>query len=145
MSISTFVAILVPILVAAITAVASIYALRLTKQKELEATWRAQKLEHYKALLNAMNGVVGADPSVESRVRFAQAANNVGLVASPEALASLKALLDHIATPGRRADGDRHDELLNVLMYAIRDDVGIDRGRAGDGFRFRLWGAGPRL
>lgn len=143
MSISTFVAILVPILVASITAVAGIYTLRLTKQRELEAMWRARKLEHYQTLLDAMNGVVGVSPPIENRARLAQAANNVGLVASPEVLAALQALLE-VARPDQPADSNRHDQLLNALMYAIRDDVGIDRGHAGEVFRFRLWGVGPR-
>lgn len=145
MNISTFVAILVPVLVATITAIAGVYTLRLTKQKELEATWRTHKLQHYRTLLDAMNGVVGKDPPMEGRVRFAQAANNVGLVASPEVLAALQALLDQVAAPTIPGDGNRQQELLTALIYAIRDDIGIDRGHGEKAFRFRLWGPGPGL
>ncbi len=52
-----------PILIAVISAVAGIFASALTffltKKKEREAEWRKQKLESYKELLSAMNGVVG--------------------------------------------------------------------------------------
>jgi hypothetical protein len=135
-----------PVLVALITATAGIVASALAyffaKQREREAEWRRQKLEHYKALLAGMNGVVGATPSGENKAIFAKAVNNVMLVASPVVLVALRSLLDEIAESNKNRENDNHDALMTELMYAIRDDVGIKPNRAGSEYEFRLWASG---
>lgn len=137
-----------PILVALITATAGIIASALTyyfaKQREREAEWRKHKLEHYKTLLTAMNGIVGETAPSENKVAFASAVNNVMLVASPEVLTALRAFLDEIAESNKSRDSERHDKLLTALMYAIRDDVGIKPNRADSTYQFRLWASGQR-
>jgi hypothetical protein len=114
----------------------------LTKKKELQAEWRKQKLESYKDLLSAMNGVVGNQSTLEARAIFSRAANNIMLVAPPPVLTSLRELLEEIGRQAQDHSSNRHDELLTDLMYAIRDDLGIRPNRAGDDFLFKLFAPG---
>ena len=131
-----------PVLVAVVSAAAGIFASAstffLTKKKEHQAEWRKQKLESYKELLSAMNGVTGKLPSIEARLRFAHAINHIMLVASPPVLVSLRTLLDEIARLNPNQGNNRHDDLLTELMYAIRGDLGIHPNRADRDFRFKL-------
>lgn len=137
-----------PVLVALITATAGIIASALTyyfaKQREREAEWRKHKLEHYKTLLTAMNGIVGETAPRDNKAAFVCAFNNVMLVASPAVLTSLRALLDEIAESNKSRDPERHDKPLTALMYAIHDDVGIKPNCAGSEFEFRLWASGKQ-
>lgn len=135
-----------PVLVAVISAAASLFASALTffltKKKEREAEWRKQKLESYKELLSSMNGAVGKQATFEARSRLAYMVNHIMLVGAPPVLVALRALLDEIAHHGPNLSSNRHDELLTELMYAIREDLGIEPNRADKDFQFKLWSAG---
>ncbi|WP_143277629.1 hypothetical protein [Bordetella genomosp. 10] len=80
-----------------------------TKQKEREAEWRKQKLDHYKEFMAALNDIVGPPPTTEEKVRFASAANNIFLVGSPSVLLALRGYLDETAqsNPNRRRQARR--------------------------------------
>lgn len=136
------------IAVAIITAVAGIFAsaltFYLTRQKEREAEWRAQKLVHYKQFMAALNAIVGPPPTTEERVTFANASNNIFLVGSPRVLVALRNYLDETADSNSNKEVDRHDELLTVLIFAIRDDIGIKPNQPTEPFEFRLWSGKPR-
>lgn len=137
-----------PILVAIVSAAAGVFASALTffltKRKEREAEWRKQKLESYKELISALSGIVGAPPP-EAKVRFAHIANHILLVATPAVLESLRDFLNETSDSNKNKGVDRHDELLTVLMYAIRDDLGIKPNRASPDFQFQLWSAGKNV
>jgi hypothetical protein len=137
----------VPIVVASITATAGLLASALTffltKAKEREVDWRAQKLEHYKAFLAALNAIVGPLALAEDRVRFANAANNISLIGSKEVLIALRAFLDVTADSRTPDDLDRHDELLTKLIIGIRKDIGIKGAPLPGDYEFRLWSGKP--
>lgn len=134
------------VLVAIISAAAGVFASALTffltKRKEREAEWRKQKLESYKELMSALSGLVGPNPQGQAKLRFAQIANHIILVATPAVLVSLRGFLDETSDSNKDKKVDRHDELLTVLMYAIREDLGIVPNHAPSDFQFRLWSAG---
>lgn len=135
------------IIVAFITVAGSIIAVAitsyLTKAKEREAEWRLAKLAHYKRFMTALSAIVGPTPSYEERVTFADAANDVFLVGSPAVLVALRNYLDETADSKATKEVDRHDELLTVLMFAIRDDLGRKPNRPDGPFEFRLWSGKP--
>ncbi len=137
----------VPIIVAIIAAITTIAAgaltFFLTKAKEREATWRSQKLDHYKAFMIALNAVVGPPPSLEDRVRFADASNNIFLVGSREVLVALRAFLDETADSKPQLDVSRHDQLLTALVVAIRKDIGLRDAEMPEGYLFHLWAGKP--
>lgn len=134
--------------VAIITAVAGVLVsaltFYLTRQKEREAEWRTQKLTHYKQFMAALNAIVGPPPTNEERIAFANAANNIFLVGSPRVLVALRHYLDETADSNRNREVDRHDELLTVLIFAIRDDIGIKPNEPDGSFEFRVWSGKPR-
>lgn len=137
------------VLVAVISAAAGIFASALTffltKRKEREAEWRKQKLESYKELVSALSGIVGTAPPSEAKVRFAHIANHILLVATPAVLIALRDYLDETSDSNKNKAAHRHDELLTVLMYAIREDLGIKPNKASSEFQFRLWAAGENV
>lgn len=137
-----------PIIVAIITAAAGLFASSLTffltKKKEREAEWRKQKLDHYKEFMAALNDIVGPPAPVEARVRFASAANNIFLVGSPAVLIALRGYLDETAESNTARRDDKHDEHLTKLIFAIRDDLGIEPNKPIPDYAFRLWAGRPR-
>ena len=130
------------IIVAIITVVGSIVAAAitsyLTKAKDREAEWRAVKLTHYKRFMTALSAIVGSKPTDAERIAFADAANDISLVGSPAVLVALRRYLDEQKVV------NRHDELLTVLMFAIRDDLGRKPNRPDEPFEFRMWSGKPK-
>jgi len=137
-----------PILVAIISAatglVASALTFYLTKKKEREAEWRKQKLDHYKEFMATLNEIVGPPASVDAKVRFASASNNIFLVGSPAVLLALRDYLDETAESNKSRSSDRHDDLLTKLIFSIRDDLGIEPNRPMGGYTVRMWAGRPR-
>lgn len=137
-----------PVIVAIITAaaglVASALTFFLTKKKEREAEWRKQKLDHYKEFMAALNDIVGPPAPVEAKVRFASAANNIFLVGSPAVLVALRGYLDETAESNTNRSNDKHDDLLTKLIFAVRDDLGIEPNKPMGDYTFRLWAGRPR-
>lgn len=134
----------VSIVVALITTgtglIASALTFYLTKKKERDAEWRKHKLEHYKAFMSAINGIVTKESTSEGRVRFAEAANNIWLIGSPGLVAELR---DYLIESGKPADRDyaEHDRILTKLIIEIRKDIGLAGACPGDDFTFMLWSA----
>lgn len=136
------------IIVAIITVVGSIVAAAitsyLTKAKDREAEWRAVKLTHYKRFMTALSAIVGPKPTDAERITFADAANDIFLVGSPAVLVALRGYLDETADSNTGKTLDRHDELLTVLIFAIREDLGRKPNRPDEPFEFRMWSGKPK-
>jgi hypothetical protein len=132
--------VIVAIISAAAVLVTSALTFFLTKAKERDAEWRKLKLEKYEELLTATSELAA---NKQSGQRFAKAANDVSLVASPQVLVALRAFLEPIITPAHSTlTNDRHDDLFTSLIYAIREDLGIKPSRAHPDFRLKLWKGG---
>ena len=134
------------ILVTVISAITSLavaaVTFSLTKQKEREAEWRKQKLEHYREFLDALSGTVGSDSTPEAQRRWAQATNTIGLVASQQVLLALQEFQNAIAHSNPKPSVEEHDRTLNQLMLAIRTDLNISPADDPETFSFRLWCSG---
>lgn len=133
--------IIVAIISAATAVVVSIATNYLARKRELENDWRKQRLEYYKEFITAINGVLEGRTTTEGKQRFAYAANNIFLVGSPRVLQTLRAYLDE---SGKNIEQQtKHDELLTELVFAIRDDLGIQPNRIKDGnYLVRIWSPG---
>lgn len=135
-----------PIIVATISAVASIFAATLTfwftKHKERETEVRKQKLEHYRDLINSFSGIVGSDSTLEGQKYFARACNNLSLIASQEVLIALQAFQHEIRKSNLEPSVERHDALLKKLMLAIRSDLGLAKKDDPEKLNFYLWCSG---
>jgi len=126
-----------PIVVVLIATAASAITFLLTKMKERETEWRKLRIDQYKELISAMSNVAG-NPSDEDRKRLALAANHVALYASPEVLRYLTQLLIAVAS----AQLERHDEILTLLMHAIRADLKVPGANQKSEITFKLWAVG---
>ncbi len=131
--------IVVAVIGAAAALVAPALSFFLTKQKEREAEWRTQKLDHYKAFMAALSAVVGPPAASEDRVKFANATNNISLVGSADVLVALRTFLKSTADSRTEEDLRLHDERLTKLIVAIRRDLAIEGTSLPQDYQFMLW------
>jgi hypothetical protein len=122
--------------------VASAVTIYLTKQKEREAAWRDKRLQYYEEFFAAGSGIVGDKALPVAKVRFANAVNNLHLIASNDVLKALHEFCDEIAESNRRREADRHDILWSRLVWEIRNDLKISPTDDASIFRARLWASG---
>lgn len=115
----------------------------LTKRREREVDWRRFKLEHYRAYITALSGVTQTTNSPENQRRYADAVNNLALVAPPDALRALYALQDELRADNPHASQETHDAKLSGLLRAIRRDVQPSTP-ADEGLVFRIFDPAPR-
>ncbi|MBV9840761.1 MAG: hypothetical protein JOY99_04355 [Sphingomonadaceae bacterium] len=125
-----------------VTSAATIF---LTKQKERTAEWRARKLAYYEEFFAAASGIVGETSPPETKVRFANAVNNLHLIGSAGVICALHAFTDEIALSNRaNFSAERHDVLWSRLVWEIRADLGDPPCKEPESFRARLWASGVR-
>jgi hypothetical protein len=130
-------------IISALTAIiASAGAIFLTKQKEREAVWRANKLAYYEEFFGASSGIVGNSAPPEAKVRFATGVNNLHLIGSPGVIKALHAFCDEIAESNPNRSRERHDMLWSRLVWEIRVDLDDPPSKLPDDFRARLWASG---
>src|SRR5712691_11954602 len=61
-----------------------------TKQRERDAEWRKEKLEHYKTFVVALGGTISGESTSEGQRAFARACNNLNLVAPQTVIEALR-------------------------------------------------------
>jgi len=108
----------------------------LARKREREADWRRLQLERYRELVAAVSGVEKARSTPAEHRRYADAINEIQLVASPEVLGLLQRFLDHNASGRTDWSQERHDDLYHQLIAAMRRDLRPQDkgGDAGPGF-----------
>ena len=115
----------------------------LTKKKEREAAWRAKKLEYYEAFFRAVSGIVGGVAPPEAKIDFANAVNNLHLIASQNVVDALHEFCDETAeTNAANFNLERHNNNWSKLVWHIRSDLGDAPKRPADEFRAILWASG---
>jgi hypothetical protein len=139
----------VPIIVAVVSASASLLAAALTfyltKRHELAVQLRNEKLNHYKVLLASVSDLaVDGTNKDDANMRFALAANTIGLAAPQYVINALMAFHDEIKFSNPHKSQKRHDKLLNDLLLAIRKDIGLAKGDDAATFNFQLIGSAPQ-
>lgn len=116
-----------------------------TKQRELAAQWRENKINHYKVLLTAVSDLAGDNPGPDVHYRFALAVNTIAIVAPQPVVEAILAFHDEIkASNSQNRTQERHDELLGRLVLAIRADLGIRPKDDPTTFRYHLVGGPPK-
>lgn len=132
-------AILVAILSGASALAAAALTYGLNKRRERETEWRRFKLEHYREYVGALSGITQHTITPDKRRRYADAANNLSLVAPPDVLRALFTLQDAI-TGG--TIGQSQDRLLSELYRVIRRDVHPSKPQDAS-LTFRLFAPPP--
>ena len=109
-----------------------------TKRREREADWRKVKLEYYREYIASVAGMVEGRATPESHLRYTDAVNTIPLVASPSVLKAIYAYEDEISVRNTERSDSRHDELLNRVVHALRQDISDVPDREGEYPAFRL-------
>lgn len=135
-------AMIATVISAAAAIIASMFTIYLTKKKEREAEWRSKKLSYYEEFFAAASGIVGNTSPPDTKVRFANAVNNLHLIAAHSVIKALHEFCDEIAISNQNRSTDRHDELWSKLVWEIRNDLGDPPTAAITGFNARLWASG---
>jgi hypothetical protein len=137
--------VIVAIVSAAGTIFAAAFTFYLTKRHELAVQLRKEKLNHYKVLLAAVSDLaVDGTNKEDANMRFALAANTIGLAAPQYVINALMAFHDEIKISNAHKSQARHDKLLNDLLLAIRQDIGLAKGDDAATFNFHLIGSAPQ-
>lgn len=135
-----------PVTVAIISAAAAVVvpaiSFYLTKSKERQADWQRYKFDLYKELVQSLNGIVGDDATPDGNRRFAASCNTVHLIASLGVLKVLHEYQDEICVSNPKRSDARHDALLSLLLWEIRQDLRIPHNPPPDEFPARLWYSG---
>jgi hypothetical protein len=134
------------VIVAIISAVASllgaVVSLFVSMRKEKEADWRKVKFEHYREFMGGLSSIVGTDTTPDGHRRFAQVCNTIQLIASNQVIKALHNFRDEIAVSNPSRSQEKHDELLSVLVRAIRADLGISPASNPADLSIQLWVSG---
>ena len=109
-----------------------------TKRREQEIEWRKLKLEHYRAYLTALSGVVSSRSTSENQISYADAVNTLQLVAPETVVAALYNYQDAIRFNNTAASVDSHNAALTDLLKMMRTDVHPSLADKGN-LQFRLF------
>jgi biopolymer transport protein ExbB/TolQ len=115
-----------------------------TKQRERDAEWRKEKLEHYKSFVIALSGTISGESTSEGQRAFARACNNLNLVAPQPVIEALREFREETKISNPNKSMERHDKLLAKLFYEIRRDLKISPSDQPQTFRVGLWASGVK-
>jgi hypothetical protein len=130
---TSVVAACVTALAAILSVVATYY---LAKRRELEAEWRKLRLERYQDFLKSFSTVIRSGASQEDRARYADAVNNLTLVAPSSVLRALYAFQDAVGQLSGDTPQAEAEAAASGLVHAMRIDV--RPGFAGQENQMRL-------
>jgi hypothetical protein len=124
--------------------VVAVLAYLFTKQREREAELRKEKLEHYKALVSSLSGILDDASSPEGKKAFAVACNNFLLFAPQSAIEALQEFQKETSIRNAAPSRERHDRLLSALLFEIRKDLRVHPKDVPESFRVFLWSSGAK-
>jgi len=116
----------------------------LTKRQQINAEWRASKLNHYKMLLSSISNLAVDNQDIEAHHQFALAMNTLALVAPQNVVDAMLAFHDGVKITNQTRNNEFHDQLLSKLLIAIRADLGMRPRDNAVKFHYHLVGAPPR-
>jgi len=129
--------------VAAIGSVAVVAATYwFTKKHERDADLRREKLDHYKAFILSLSGIIVNESSPAGQKAFAQACNNLLLFAPQPVLKALRRFQYETRASNPNSSREKHDQLLSKLLIEIRTDLGVKPKDDPDTFEAWLWASG---
>lgn len=123
---------------------ATVATLWATRNSKLQLAWRKDKLHRYEELLDALSCLaIDGEDWDDANVRFAKAATTITLVAPQYVVTALMEFHDEIKFSNQNKTQQGHDDRLNLLLLAIRRDIGTAAGDDSRTFRFHFIGARP--
>lgn len=115
----------------------------LTKKRDRDAELRREKLEHYKRFARSLSGVCnGSPPSRDEQAAFAQACNDLNLIAPQSVLQALNDLPEQIDSGNKQRPSGYSNRLFkqfSLLFLEIRRDLGMKPRDSADTFSIGLF------
>ena len=127
---------------AATAIIVAALSLVLSKRKEREAEWRGRKLHYYEELVSAHSGIVGSETPASAKSRFANAINNIHLIASQNVIDALHRFCGELSESNPDRTFDRQNHLWSKLIWHIRKDLGDAPSRPIGEFLAIIWDSG---
>jgi len=115
------------------------------RKRDRDAEWRKVKLEQYREFTAALSGVVHHSADESSQRRFADAVNNMILIAPSQVLEALYAFQDEISFKNTRRDPARYEKLFSDLSRQMRLDCHPTQPRDSEHFLFRTMDIPPTV
>lgn len=114
------------------------------QKREREAEWRKEKLVYYQNLVESLSNIIKGDDSPEGHKAFANATNNLLLFAPESVIDALNNFRLEICISNKKRTQERHDQLLAILFFEIRCDIGVSSKKNNKLVNFRpiLWASG---
>lgn len=99
-------------------------------ESRLEMTWRQQKLDIYRELMESLGLLVNFPSSMDATVRWSVSSNRAALVAPQHVLNHIR----YFSEAGR--DRDMMNEAIRSLLRAIRQDLAVFHADENPAFDF---------
>jgi hypothetical protein len=116
-------AVIISVLVSgAFTLVIAYISDKFGRKRDREAEWRKVKLEQYREYTAALSGTVHQGRDATAQRRYADAVNNLGLIAPKNVLKALYSFQKEISYSNSDRNSRRYEELISDLMRAMRAD-----------------------
>ena len=121
-----------------LVAIATYY---LNKLRESESKWREYKMEYYRQFLLCLSKITG-NPSNDDQNNFSNIVNTITLFAPQYVIQEVNKFLYLVTHEKVNLDGqqysEKHNQLINSIMLAIRKDIGIRPTDNKNTFNFAL-------
>jgi hypothetical protein len=112
-----------------------------TKQRERDAELRRENLDHYKAYVASLSGIISGQSSLEGQKEYAQAFNNLHLFAPQAVIDALHEYQRELDPSNSKRSRERQLEMYTKLMFEIRRDLNV-KPKDSRTFEAWLWGYG---
>ncbi len=136
------------VVIASVTALASFLAVIvtswLTRKREHDADLRKLKFSQYQEFLLAISGIVGNRGTDEAQRRFADAVNSILLVGTEKILIALQEYMAENSYYNKQRSPNKLNQLLNVLLRAMREDIHPDLSAINSTYSFCLQDVPPK-
>jgi|GEM_PF-5346752 len=107
------------------------------RKRDREAEWRKVKLAQYREFTAALSGIVHHGTDEASQRRYADAVNNMTLIAPPQVLEALYAFQDETSFKNTQRNPVRYENLFSDLARKMRLDCHPIKPRDSEHFLFR--------
>jgi len=128
------------ILITALTAGSTYY---LTRRRELESDWRKIRFELYREFTVSVAGIVDGRSTPDSEIRYHDAFNTLGLVASFNVLRTSQEFQLEISPSNASRTQASHDIKYTNMIKAFRQDLSPGVAQGDDGLNFYLISSRP--
>jgi hypothetical protein len=117
----------------------------LTKKRERDTELRKEKLEHYKAFVDSLSGIIIGEDSPEGHEGVRAGMQQSDAVCSATGNRGTRKVSEETRATNTVRDKRYHDQLLSSLLLEIRKDLKVEPKDQRGSFKVWLWAPGVKL